>query len=194
MDLNKKRIAVFASGNGTNAQKIFDYFSAHSQIEVAALFCNKATAGVLNRAKEYNLPSILFTKSDFYESDKVIHKLLELEIDFVVLAGFMWLVPENMVDAFPDKILNIHPALLPNFGGKGMYGMNVHEAVKAAGETKTGITIHFVNQHYDEGNIIAQFSCKIDSTDDPEQIAKKVQALEHENYPKVIEQLVLNQL
>jgi phosphoribosylglycinamide formyltransferase-1 len=193
MDLMKKRVAVFASGNGTNAEKIFDYFKDNAQIEVALLLSNKASAGVLEKAKRYRIPSLVFNRADFYHSDVVLQQLQAKRIDLVVLAGFMWLVPEQLVKAFPDKIVNIHPSLLPNFGGKGMYGMHVHEAVRAANENETGITIHFVNQHYDEGSIISQFACSIEPNDSALEIAKKVQLLEHENYPKVIEELVLNQ-
>jgi phosphoribosylglycinamide formyltransferase-1 len=194
MDLMKKKVAVFASGNGTNAEKIFDQFKDHPQIEVALLFANKAGVGVLERAKRYKIPSLVFNRADFYHSDVVLKRLKEEQIDLVVLAGFMWLVPEQLVNAFPDRIVNIHPALLPKYGGKGMYGMHVHEAVKAANEMETGITIHFVNQHYDEGSIIAQFACAIDPNDSATEIARKVQLLEHENYPKVIAEVVLNQL
>lgn len=189
----KKRVAVFASGNGTNAEKIFDYFKDNAQIEVALLLSNKASAGVLEKAKRYRIPSLVFNRAEFYDSDVVLQQLQAKRIDLVVLAGFMWLVPEQLVKAFPDKIVNIHPALLPKFGGKGMYGMHVHEAVRAANENETGITIHFVNQHYDEGSIISQFACSIEPNDSALEIAKKVQLLEHENYPKVIEELVLNQ-
>lgn len=194
MDLMKKKVAVFASGNGTNAEKIFDQFKDHPQIEVALLFANKTGVGVLERANRYNIPSVVFNRADFYHSDVVLKRLKEEQIDLVVLAGFMWLVPEQLVNAFPDRIVNIHPALLPKYGGKGMYGMHVHEAVKAANEMETGITIHFVNQHYDEGSIIAQFACAIDPNDSATEIARKVQLLEHENYPKVIAEVVLNQL
>lgn len=189
----KKRVAVFASGNGTNAEKIFDYFKDNAQIEVALLLSNKASAGVLEKAKRYRIPSLVFNRAEFYDSDVVLQQLQAKRIDLVVLAGFMWLVPEQLVKAFPDKIVNIHPSLLPKFGGKGMYGMHVHEAVRAANENETGITIHFVNQHYDEGSIISQFACSIEPNDSALEIAKKVQLLEHENYPKVIEELVLNQ-
>lgn len=194
MDLMKKKVAVFASGNGTNAEKIFDQFKDHPQIEVALLFANKTGVGVLERANRYNIPSVVFNRADFYHSDVVLKRLKEEQIDLVVLAGFMWLVPEQLVNTFPDRIVNIHPALLPKYGGKGMYGMHVHEAVRAANEKETGITIHFVNQHYDEGSIIAQFACAIDPNDSALEIAKKVQLLEHENYPKVIAEVVLNQL
>lgn len=193
MDL-KKKIAVFASGTGTNAEKIFEHFKDRPQIEVALLFSNNASAGVLNIAMRYEIPTVVFNRSEFYDSNAILNRLVKEEIEWIVLAGFMWLVPESLVKAFPNKIINIHPALLPKFGGKGMYGMHVHEAVKADNETISGISIHFVNQQYDEGSIIAQFSCQIEHSDSATEIAKKVQRLEHENYPKVIEELVLNQV
>ncbi|KYG83811.1 phosphoribosylglycinamide formyltransferase [Roseivirga echinicomitans] len=188
----KKRIAVFASGSGTNAQKIFEYFENHEEVEVVLLLCNKKIAGVLERARNFSIPTFTFSRKEFYETQLVLNALREHQVDVIVLAGFMWLVPEYLVQAFSDKIVNIHPALLPKFGGKGMYGMHVHEAVKAAGEKETGITIHLVNQQYDEGSILAQFSCNLSTNDAPEEIARKVQVLEHENYAKVIENLVLN--
>lgn len=190
--MTKKRIAVFASGSGSNAQRIFEHFQHHNQIEVSLLLCNKPNAVVLQRAEKFGIPAVLFSREDFYQSDLVLERLEKDSIDFIVLAGFMWLVPENLVSAYPSHIVNIHPSLLPKYGGKGMYGINVHKAVKEAGETYSGITIHLVNQKYDEGDIIAQFSCMLNRGDSPEQIAEKVQVLEHENYPKVIENLVLN--
>lgn len=189
--MRKKRIAVFASGNGTNAERIFEYFKGHEGAEVSLLVCNKPKAPVLARAGRFGIPTFTFNREQFYKSDQVLNKLVQEEIDLIVLAGFMWLVPENLVETFRDQIVNIHPALLPKFGGKGMYGTHVHEAVKAAGETESGITIHYVNQHYDEGAVIAQFSCQLEPTDEPADIARKVQLLEHQNYPKVIEHLVL---
>lgn len=190
--MNKKRIAVFASGSGTNAEKIFDYFKNHDQVEVVLLLSNKKNAGALERAEKFNIPTLSFSRQEFYDTQIVLNALHKHQIDVIVLAGFMWLVPVYLVEAFPSKIVNIHPALLPKFGGRGMYGMHVHEAVKAAGEKETGITVHLVNQHYDEGSILAQFSCPIEPNNSPEEIARKVQVLEHENYAKVIENLVLN--
>lgn len=189
--MSKKKIAVFASGSGTNAEKIFQFFQEHHQAEVSLLCCNKKNAFVLERAERFGIPTLTFNRSQFYDSTEIVNRLKEENIDLIVLAGFMWLVPESLVAQFPNQITNIHPALLPKYGGKGMYGMHVHEAVKAAGEKETGITIHYVNEHYDEGAIIAQFSCQLAPTDGPSDIAKKVQILEHENYPKVIENLVL---
>ena len=189
--MTKKRIAIFASGGGTNAQEIFEHFKEHPQIEVAALFSNKKDALALERAKKFNISTSTFDRSQFYQSEEVLDLLKSLKVDFIVLAGFLWLIPKNLIVAFPDKIVNIHPALLPKFGGKGMYGENVHKAVKEAGELISGITIHLVNDHYDEGNIIAQFSCTLEPSDTPEEIAKKVLVLEHKHYPEVIENLVL---
>ena len=189
--MSKKKIAVFASGSGTNAEKIFQHFQNHPQAEVSLLCCNKKSAFVLERAGKFNIPTLIFNRSLFYESAEVNEQLKQAGIDLIVLAGFMWLVPEKLVADFPDRIVNIHPALLPKYGGKGMYGMHVHEAVKAAGESQSGITIHLVNERYDEGAHIAQFSCDLEPSDSPSDIAGKVQKLEHENYPKVIENLVL---
>ncbi|MCE7995901.1 MAG: phosphoribosylglycinamide formyltransferase [Roseivirga sp.] len=189
--MRKKKIAVFASGSGTNAEKIFQHFKGHEQIEVSLLCCNKPGAYVLERAQRFDIPSYVFSRNEFYDSTVVSDRLKTEGIDLIVLAGFMWLVPDYLVADFEDRIINIHPALLPKFGGKGMYGMHVHKAVKQAGETVSGITIHFVNNRYDEGNIIEQFTCQLTPSDTPEVIARKVQKLEHENYPKVIDNLVL---
>lgn len=189
--MRKKKIAVFASGSGTNAEKIFQYFEGRDEVEVSLLCCNKPGAFVLERAVRFGIKSFVFSRDEFYDSTLVVDRLKAAEIDLIVLAGFMWLVPTYLVADFEDRIINIHPALLPKFGGKGMYGMHVHNAVKEAGESESGITIHFVNNRYDEGNIIEQFACQLSSSDSPEDIAKKVLKLEHENYPKVIDNLVL---
>lgn len=189
--MRKKKIAVFASGSGTNAEKIFQHFKGHKHAEVSLLCCNKPGAYVLERAQRLGITSHVFSRDEFYNSTVVSDRLKAEGIDLIVLAGFMWLVPDYMVADFENRIINIHPALLPKFGGKGMYGMHVHNAVKQAGETESGITIHFVNNHYDEGNIIEQFTCHLTPSDTPEDIARKVQKLEHENYPKVIDNLVL---
>jgi phosphoribosylglycinamide formyltransferase-1 len=148
---------------------------------------NKSTAHVLERAENENIPTLLITKTDFYETGLVIEKLKASKIDLIVLAGFLWMIPDSFVKAFPHKIINIHPALLPKFGGKGMYGMNVHRSVIASGEKKSGISIHYVNEHYDEGEIISQHRCDISESDTPETLAKKIQQLEHEFFPKAIE-------
>ena len=184
------KIAIFCSGSGSNAQQIMDYFQHSDDIKVAVLMANKQDAYALERAKKMNVPTRVFNRTDFYETDRVIEELRKFEVDWIVLAGFLWLIPENLVKKFPNKIINIHPALLPKFGGKGMYGMNVHNAVVANKEKETGITIHFVNSNYDEGNIIFQVSCAVGSQDKAEDVAKNVLALEHEHFPKVIEKSI----
>ena len=186
----KKRIAIFASGSGTNAEEIFKKFRDHAQIEVAILLSNKKKAYALTRAQNYGIKSRVFDRTEFRETANIVELCREEKIDLIVLAGFMWLVPSNLVNAFPDKIVNIHPALLPKYGGKGMYGMNVHQAVKDNKEKETGITIHYVNERYDEGNIIFQVECPVLETDSPEQIANKVHELEYRHYPSVIEQIL----
>lgn len=184
------RIAIFASGSGTNAEQIMLHFQKHEQIEVAIVLSNKADAFVLERAKKFGVPSKVFNRQQFRETDNVLGWLTENRITHIVLAGFMWLMPENIIRAYPDRIINIHPALLPKFGGKGMYGHHVHEAVKAAAETETGITIHLVNEHYDEGKILFQASTALTSSDTPETIANKVHALEYKHYPEQIEKWI----
>ncbi len=188
--MSKKRVSVFASGSGSNAEKFFEFFQNDAQIEIVSVFTNNKSAGVIERANRFSIPHHVYNRT-FWERGDVIMKILkEEQVDYIVLAGFMLLIPDNLVKAFPSKIFNIHPALLPKFGGQGMYGMNVHKAVKAAGESESGITIHYVNEHYDEGQIIAQASCSITSDDSAEEIAKKVLKLEHENYPKVVAEVI----
>ncbi|HSZ24917.1 MAG TPA: phosphoribosylglycinamide formyltransferase [Cytophagaceae bacterium] len=184
------KVAVFCSGSGSNAEKIIEYFQLHKEIQVAVLMANRPDAFALERAKKNNIPTWVFNRNDFYHSDKVLEELKRREIDWIVLAGFLWLIPENLVQHFPNRIINIHPALLPKFGGKGMYGMHVHEAVVANKEKESGITIHYVNSQYDEGNIIFQASCVVNPTDSPEEVAKKVQVLEHRHFPQVIEKII----
>ncbi len=190
MSITHQRIAIFASGSGTNAEKIATYFSNNSKVEIALILTNNPTAGVIVRAKKLQIPVVLFDKKMFVETDKIIQLLQNQQIDLIVLAGFMMLVPQGMVQAFPNKIVNIHPALLPKFGGKGMYGHHVHEAVVAAGETESGITIHYVNEQYDEGAIIFQASCPVLPTDNADEVANKIHLLEHQHYPTVIAQLL----
>lgn len=188
--MTKKRISVFASGSGSNAQKFFEFFQDHPEIEIVSVFTNNKSAGVIERSNNFEIPYHIYNRT-YWQTGEVIMNLLEEEqVDFIVLAGFMLLIPNNLVKAYPNRIFNIHPALLPKFGGQGMYGMNVHKAVKAAEETESGITIHFVNENYDEGQIIAQASCLIDPSDSAEDIAKKVLRLEHENYPKVVGEVI----
>jgi phosphoribosylglycinamide formyltransferase-1 len=190
--MEKSRLAIFASGNGSNAEAIMKYFENHPKIEVAALLSNKVEALVLDRAKKFNVPSRVFDKNQFRECDEVIKWLGEKKTTHIVLAGFLLLIPEKLIQSFPNKIVNIHPSLLPKFGGKGMYGIHVHEAVVASREKETGITIHLVNAHYDEGKILAQFKCPVSPTDNVETVAQRVLELEHGNYPKVIEEWVLS--
>ena len=184
-------IAIFASGSGTNAENIIKYFSTKNMARVTLVLSNKREAFVLKRAATHNVKSIIFEYNDFYVTEKVLQHLLKNNIDFIVLAGFLWLVPENILSKYQNRIINIHPALLPRYGGKGMYGEKVHEAVIRNKDPESGITIHYVNQYYDEGNIIFQARCKVDSSDTPETLAEKVHALEYEYFPKVIEDLIV---
>ena len=186
----KKRIAIFASGSGSNAQKIMEHFKKHDEAEVAIVLTNNPEAYVLQRADNFEVPSHIFTRHEFYQTDEIIHLLKNLDIDIIVLAGFLWLVPDRLLKAFPNKIINLHPALLPKYGGKGMYGDNVHKAIMEAGDPESGITIHFVNEHFDEGEIIHQSRFHIEKDDDLEMIKFKGQQLEHLHYPKVIELLL----
>jgi phosphoribosylglycinamide formyltransferase-1 len=186
-----KRIAIFASGAGTNAARIIEHFTGHSSIEVSLVVSNKKDAPVLEKAQKTGVPIYVFSRDEFYDSNRVVEKLTDLKIDFVVLAGFMWLVPENLIKTYSDRIINVHPALLPKFGGKGMYGMNVHKAVKEAGETESGITIHLVNEEYDKGRILFQAKCALDEKDSADSIATKIHALEYANFPHQIERFIL---
>ncbi|HOY38150.1 MAG: phosphoribosylglycinamide formyltransferase [Bacteroidales bacterium] len=189
-----KKIAIFASGTGSNALNIIGYFRQNPTISVTDLLCNKKDAPVIEKAKNAGVRTFLFGKEEFYNSDVVYDYLVGHNIDVIVLAGFLWLVPEKIVNAFPYRILNIHPALLPAFGGKGMYGSKVHAAVLKSGDPESGITIHFVNVHYDAGSIIHQSKCSVNDTDTPESLAAKVHELEHRYYPGVIEQVALGLL
>lgn len=185
-----KRIAIFASGSGSNAQKIIEYFHKNQEVEVSIVLSNRPDAYVLQRADNFEIPTHVFDREEFYNTSEIVKLLQSLQVDLVVLAGFLWLVPANLIEAYPNKIINIHPALLPKFGGKGMYGMKVHKAVLEAGEAESGITIHYVNEHFDEGEIIHQSKYKIENDDDADMIAYKGQQLEHHYYPKVIENLL----
>ncbi|UCH13353.1 MAG: phosphoribosylglycinamide formyltransferase [Bacteroidales bacterium] len=185
------KIAIFASGSGTNAQNIIEYFAAKKTAEVSYVLSNKKDAYVLTRARNYKIPVRIFDRQEFYETDRILDFLKEKGINWIVLAGFLWLVPENIVNSYPNRIVNIHPALLPKFGGKGMYGLNVHRAVLDSNEKDTGITIHYVNRKYDEGNIIFQTKCRVDESDTPESLAGKVHKLEYKYYPEIIEKLIL---
>jgi phosphoribosylglycinamide formyltransferase-1 len=184
------RIAILASGSGTNAENIIKYFKNHPQILVTKVLSNKKDAKVLERAERLKISNEAFTRKDFVESDKVLN-MLKNEADYVILAGFLWKIPQNIIDAFPNKIINIHPALLPKYGGKGMYGMHVHEAVVANNEKESGITIHYVNENYDEGAIIFQEIFEVLITDSAEDVAAKIHTLEYKNFPKIIEKVIL---
>ena len=187
-----KNIAIFASGEGSNAQNIMDYFKSSTSIKVMLVVSNKSSANVLNRAKKAGVNTLLLERENFYNTNEVIDHLMSVNIDFIVLAGFLWMVPENLIKAFPNKIINIHPALLPKFGGKGMYGMRVHKAVVDAKEAMSGISIHYVNEHYDEGEIISQHTCMLEGADTPETLAYKIHQLEQEFFPKAIENVINN--
>jgi phosphoribosylglycinamide formyltransferase-1 len=185
-----RNIAIFASGSGTNAENIIRYFSNNKTAGVSLVLSNKREAYVLKRAATLNVRSVFFDRKELYTKDKVLRYLTMYKIDFIVLAGFLWLIPENILDIYDKRIVNIHPALLPGYGGKGMYGEKVHEEVIANHEKESGITIHYVNKSYDEGDIIFQARCKVDSKDTPDTLAAKVHSLEYEYFPKVIEDLV----
>ena len=188
-----KRIALFASGSGSNAEQIALYFADTPNVEISLIVSNNPKAGVIERARQLHIPVLLFDRATFYDTGRITELLQKQEIDLIALAGFMWLMPGELVRAFPNQIINIHPALLPKFGGKGMYGHFVHEAVVAAGETESGITIHYVNEHYDEGQVIFQASCAVMPTDTPDDVARNVQVLEHMHYPRIVAE-VLNQV
>jgi phosphoribosylglycinamide formyltransferase-1 len=183
------KIALFASGSGSNAENIVHYFSQKTNFSFPLIVSNKSDAFVHNRAQKLKIPSFTFSRDDFANGEKILSLLKEYNIDCIVLAGFLLKIPQTLILAFPNRIINIHPALLPKYGGKGMYGMRVHEAVAEANETESGITIHYVNNNYDEGNIIFQVTCQVNPSDTPETIAEKVHALEYEHFPKVIEEI-----
>ncbi|WP_108422420.1 phosphoribosylglycinamide formyltransferase [Flagellimonas amoyensis] len=186
-----KQIVILASGSGSNAENIITYFKEKPLATVSAVLSNKHTAKVLDRCDRLEVPAFYFNKIAFTKSDAVVEALKSLQPDLIVLAGFLWKIPSNIIEAFPNKIINIHPALLPKYGGKGMYGAKVHQAVKENGETETGITIHYVNEHYDEGAIIFQSKTAVEPSDNPDSIAEKVHQLEYEHFPKVIEKLLI---
>jgi phosphoribosylglycinamide formyltransferase-1 len=183
-----KKIAIFASGSGTNAQNIIEYFQGNRHVIVDSLWSNNENAYALIRAEKLGVESFTFSREEFYQSIDVLEQLTERKIDLIVLAGFLWLVPKYLTEEFP--IVNIHPALLPKYGGKGMYGNFVHEAVLKNKDKVSGISIHYVNQRYDEGNIIFQATCDLDRGDTPDDVAAKVHQLEYEHYPRVIEEVL----
>ena len=188
-----KRLAIFASGEGTNAQSFIDYFKGRTDITISLIISNNPNAKVIQRAAGAGIPQSIITKEDFYKTDKIV-KIIREHADFIVLAGFMWMLPANLISAFPGKIVNIHPALLPGYGGKGMYGKHVHEAVIAHKEKKSGITIHYVNDKYDEGEIIFKKECEVKDSDTPATLAARIHELEHKYYPVEVERLLLGNI
>ena len=187
-----KNIAIFASGTGSNAAKFVSYFKDHDNIQISLIVSNKSTAKVLEMATKHQITTQVISRNYFYDSEQILDDFAAFSIDFIVLAGFLWLIPAYLVRAFPNKIVNIHPALLPKYGGKGMFGHHVHEAVWKAKAKESGMTIHYVNEQYDEGNIIFQASCPLTPEDTPRDIAQKVLQLEHQHYAKTVEQLLRN--
>ena len=186
-----KRIAIFASGSGTNAQKIIEYFSTSKEIVVDSLWSNNENAYALIRAEKLGIETFTFESDEFYRSNEILDRLYDHRIDMIVLAGFLWLVPRNLTELF--TVINIHPALLPKYGGKGMFGVNVHKAVLASKDKESGITIHQVNQDYDKGKIIFQATCPILPKDTPETLAARIHDLEYQHYPRVIEEVLLSE-
>jgi len=191
--LKTKKIILFASGSGSNVENIANYFKLRKDVTICCVLTNKSDAKVIERCNRLEINALFFNRQAFAKSDFILNLLRSLEPDLIVLAGFLWKIPEAITDAFPNQIINIHPALLPKYGGKGMYGMNVHNAIKEAKETETGITIHYVNAHYDEGAIIQQVKTVVNPNDSAEDIASKVHVLEYEFFPKVIDELLSKQ-
>lgn len=187
-----KKTVIFASGGGTNALNLIRYFESHNTIKVESVFVNNPNAGVITKMKEVNMPVFLFNKEMFYEKEVVLNELNNRQIDFIVLAGFLWLMPNNIICRYNKKIINIHPALLPFYGGKGMYGNKVHEAVIHNREKISGITIHEVNEEYDKGNIIFQATCPVFDTDTPQSLANRIHQIEYLHFPKVVEAWILS--
>ena len=185
------KIAILASGNGTNAQQISEYFANNEKISIECIIYNRKDAYVAERAKKLGIPAVYFGRKDFFENGNVLAYLKEKDIDWVILAGFLWLIPEDILASFPNRIINIHPALLPKYGGKGMYGHHVHEAVVANHEKESGITIHIVDCNYDKGTILFQAKCQLNEEDTPDTLAEKIHLLEKEYFPKVIEKTIL---
>jgi len=185
-------IAIFASGAGSNAQKIIEHLHDNKEISVGLIVCNKPAAGVIQIAEAWQIPVLMIEKEVFLKGNAYINELRRASIDFIVLAGFLWKIPELLIQNFRNRIINIHPALLPKYGGKGMYGSKVHEAVIAAGEKESGITIHFVDEHYDNGDVIFQATCPVFEEDTADILAERIHQLEHENFPGVVEECVLS--
>ena len=185
-----KRIIIIASGNGSNAENIITYFKEKGTAEVTHVFSNKMGAKVLQRAINHHVKALHFDRESLYKSNEILHIIKDANPDLIVLAGFLWKFPENIIAAYPNKIINVHPALLPKYGGKGMYGSHVHNAVFANQETVSGITIHYVNENYDEGAIIFQAETTVGDAKDASEIAARIHKLEYEHFPKVIEKLL----
>ena len=185
-----KRVAIFASGSGSNAENIINYFNKTQTATVTNVYCNNKNARVFDRCKRLHINCVLFSREDFFKTEVILSQLRK-RADVIILAGFLWKIPSNLIEAFPNQIINIHPALLPKYGGKGMYGMHVHNAVKENKEKETGITIHYVNENYDEGAIIFQAKTALNDTDTPETIAQKIHILEQQYFPKIIESVIL---
>ena len=186
-----KRLAIFVSGGGTNLQRIAEYFAPNDEVEIVCVVSNNKDAYANQRARNLGIPLLLVEK-EYFNSDLFVERMQFLSVDLIVLAGFLWLIPQNLINAFPNKIINIHPALLPKYGGKGFYGHHVHEAVVAAHEKESGITIHYVNEKYDSGSIIFQKKVALTPTDTPDDVAAKIHVLEQENFPVVIEKLLFD--
>ena len=189
-----KKIAIFASGSGTNAENIYKYFANNKNIQISLILSNQKNAFVLKRAEKLNIENLIFNRNDLYNTSTVINILQKKNIDLIVLAGFLWLIPDNLIGNYQNKIINIHPALLPKYGGKGMYGDKVHKEVIENKDTESGITIHYVNTKYDEGEIIFQAKCKIENTDTHETLAKKIHKLEYLHFPQIIEEILLKDI
>ena len=185
-----KNIVIFASGAGSNAEKIINHFRTKHFIKVVMIVCNKQGAGVITIAQKENIPVLLIEKERFFKGDAYVKELKEVNADLLVLAGFLWKIPAKLIEAFPKCIINIHPALLPKYGGKGMYGQFVHEAVLNSGDQQSGITIHYVDEHYDNGDVIFQTTCPVKNDDNAETLARRIHELEHRHYPEVIEQVI----
>ncbi len=185
-----KRIVIFASGSGTNAENLIKFFQNKDKASVVQVLTNNPRAKVIDRCNSLQTSCLSFNRTAFYKTAHVLDILNSIKPDLIVLAGFLWKFPENILDAFPNKVINVHPALLPNYGGKGMYGMHVHNAVVANKESKTGITIHYVNEHYDDGAIIFQAECTVDTNDTAQDVASKIHKLEMEHFPLVVESLL----
>lgn len=184
-------LAIFASGSGSNAENIARFFKKNAEIDVRVILTNNPQAGVLERADRLGIPARIFTREQLHNPDYMLKVLRDFETDYIILAGFLWLVPSYLVESFEDRIINIHPALLPAYGGKGMYGDHVHKAVVADGASESGITIHFVNERYDEGVVIAQFKCPVEPSDTPDSLAQKIHELEYYHFPETIEQVII---